>query len=502
MLLPEEETNSFKSITYDPKIEIIDFDASKIIEKAYSLNQQHWFLEDSSGNDSWYGAAFAKVFEKNRDWKVAILIPLTNLLIDTSEVEKSLKLHLREAFEISFAEERLPGADWAIFNRDLILGLNKSNPEVMNSRGVLYWAARKPLYPFKLGAYHCPRIRSSINANMRLNSLRALNCYKLTASEGFDSPDFSYGKFLNSSGWEKVYADYAPLQINVEPSSLCYARCQSCPNPSLKRKKGFLTLEALSKAIGDIEDRDQRIVFSGLGEPLLNKDINQMLNLVSNFCVTLHTSLQVMPPDSFPYEALDQIRLSLDSDSQKAFENLRPGCSWENIQNFLESCFELKISYESKFPEIGLDFLRRGSSEADILPFIKKWKRKRKALFNENFFVWPYTSKPDKISWYQISGESTYCGVVKNTSTVDFEPVKRRVCRHGILGINILSDGRLTGCPFDSEGKLFCLGNLKENTILEVWNSDRARTWRESHFAKNFPDSSYCKNCHDWYRNF
>lgn len=498
LLLPKEEANSFNALANESKIEIIDFDSSKIIEKAYALNQQHWFLENSSGNDSWYGAAFAKVFEKNKDWKVAILIPLTNLLIDPSEVEKSLQLHLREAFEISFAEERIPGAEWAIFNRDLILGLNKSHPEIMNSRGVLYWAARKPLYPFKAGSYHCPRIRPSINVNMRLNSLRALHCYRLTASEGFDSPDFSYGEFLEHSGWARAYADYAPLQVNVEPSSFCNARCRSCPNQGLKREKSLLSLEAFSKAIADIEDKDQRIVFSGLGEPLLNKDIGKMLDLVSSFCVTLQTSLQIMPSEAFPYKAIDHIRLSIDSDNQRAFENLRPGCSWENIQNFLEKSSELKTIYEAKFPEIGLDFLRRGISEADVLPFIKKWKGKSKAVFNENFFA----SKPEKISWYQISGESAYCGAVENTSTVDFEPVKRRLCRHAILGINILSDGSLTGCPFDSEGNLFYLGNLKENTVLEVWHSDRAKAWREDHLNGSFPESCYCKNCHDWYRNF
>ena len=271
LLLPEQFCEAFTFLASESKTDIVSFDAAKILEKPYGLNQQHWHLENNSGNDSWYGAGFAEVFERF-NWKTAVLIPLTNLLIDAKEVQESLNLYFNEGFEICLAEERIPGAEWAILDRDLILGLYKSHPEIMTARGALYWAVKKPLYPFKVGSYHCPRIRPSINANLRLNSLRALNCYRKTASNNFDSPDFSYGDFINNSCWEKAYLDYAPVQINVEPSTFCNASCEGCPNLVLKRKKGNLSAELFEKAVSDIDDKDMRIVFSGAGEPLLNSE--------------------------------------------------------------------------------------------------------------------------------------------------------------------------------------------------------------------------------------
>ena len=499
LLLPNQLYGVFSSFLGNSKIDVISFDTSEIIEKPYALNQQHWFLENNSGNDTWYGAAFAKVFEKY-NWKFAVLVPLTNLLIDANDLAESIDLYFREGFEVSFAEERILGAEWAIFDRDLILGLNKTHPEIMACRGALYWALRKPLYPFKVGAYNCPRIRPSISANLRLNSLRALNCYRSITFENFDSPDFSYGDFIYNLGWEIPYVDYAPIQINIEPSSFCNAKCIGCPNTTLKRTKCFLPLETLEKAIKDISDRDMRIVFSGLGEPLLNKDINNIIRTTSNFCSTLQTSLQIMPDANFPYEALDHIRISIDSDTKNGFERVREGCSWENIENFIEKCSCLKVSYETKFPEIGLDYLRRGVSETDILPFLKKWREVCVPVFKGDFFRWPYDTKPEKISWYQISGQADYCGNSKNTSSVNFEPAKRRPCRNA-FELTLLSNGDVTACPFDAEGSCFKLGNIKDNTLMEIWNSSLAKVWRKKHLEKSFDHNSYCNNCHDWYKN-
>lgn len=499
LLVPDFSATDFAPLAKSAGTELIRFSLAETIEKPYSLNQQHWAIEDGSGNDSWLGSAFAAVFQQ-KDWETAILIPLTNMLIDPSDVGESLELHYREGFEVTLVAERIPGAEWAIFDRDLILGLNRSNPEVMTARGALYWAIQKPLYPFKVGTYHSPRIRPRLSVNLRLNSQRALNCFKQVAHDDFATSAFSYGRFLSDSGWEKAYAAYAPLQINVEPSSLCGASCNNCPNALIKRQKGLLSANAFVRAISDIEDKDARIVFSGIGEPLLNPELNFMLEQTSGFCTTLQTSLQKMPDSSFPYKSVDHIRISMDSDTKRGFESLRSGCSCENITGFIDQMAEMKTDYCAVRPEIGLDYLRRGCSEADIMPFMKKWRAVCRPVFKNDFFRWPYDSKPDKISWYQISGEASYCGKIKNTSSVDFEPVKRRPCRNAILSLTVLSDGTVTGCPFDAEGDCCALGNITENTLLEIWKSEKAEAWRQSHLSLSFSETGYCSVCKDWFR--
>ena len=132
---------------------------------------------------------------------------------------------------------------------------------------------------------------------------------------------------------------------------------------------------------------------------------------------------------------------------------------------------------------------------------MKKWKKLCKPVFKGDFFRWPYDEKPDKISWYQISGQSAFCGSSENTSTVSFEPFKRRPCKNA-FDLTILSDGRVTGCPYDAEGNYFYLGNLKDNSLMEIWNSQIASNWREKHLLIKLNKDCYCKNCHDWYNMF
>ena len=55
LLLPEQLCEAFSFLAKETNTEIISFDTSKILEKPYGLNQQHWGLENSSNNDSWYG---------------------------------------------------------------------------------------------------------------------------------------------------------------------------------------------------------------------------------------------------------------------------------------------------------------------------------------------------------------------------------------------------------------------------------------------------------------
>ena len=76
LLLPNQLCEAFSFLASETKTQILPFDVSQVLEKPYGLNQQHWFLENNSGNDTWYGAGFAKVFEKY-NWKTAILVPLT-----------------------------------------------------------------------------------------------------------------------------------------------------------------------------------------------------------------------------------------------------------------------------------------------------------------------------------------------------------------------------------------------------------------------------------------
>lgn len=501
MVLLTPKTSNFAEVTEfanEKNIKIVTYDISKIIEKPQYLSQQHWQTETDDGCDTFVGEPLA-IAARETGYDTLIVIPLKNLLAEPSGVMKSLELYKREKFDHCLAADRISGAGWWIFSSDLLLGLSKSNPEIAWHRGAFAWALLKPLYPFKSGVYHCPRVLISIRADLRLNSERAVYTYQNTVKdfELFSSYDFSYAEFINNSGWEKYYTDFAPADIFIEPSSRCNASCEACPHKEMKRSQIDMSLEIFEKISSSfVKGDDCRWVFSGMGEPLLNANISEFVKTSSCFPSTFITSLQVSFPDDFPFNDLNQIRISVDSCSEPEFKTVREGCVWENIKKFLLKVRGIRQENKEYFPDVGVTMLRNGKTENRQQMFLSYYKKAVKPVMAEYYFAFPFDSKRSEVSWFQIIGESEYNGARKKTSTVNFEPVRRRICKNAVLGLWILSNGDVTVCPWDLEGKM-TIGNVLNNSLKEIWQSEKAKNFRKSHICGNL--SEPCNNCHDWY---
>jgi radical SAM protein with 4Fe4S-binding SPASM domain len=475
------------------------YDENSILEKPLSLRQQRWGLEDDTGCETLVGAPLSAAAEQMK-WTEFVLIPCENLLVEPNAVSESLTLFYREGLEICFSAERQTGANWIVFKTEVVKALMLNHEDIMWARGGLAWAIRKPLYPFNQGNYHCPRIRPRISCDLRLNSKRNRQMYDRVFTQDFASPDFSYENWLSESAWEKYYLEPGPSQINVEPSALCQAQCFACPKNELKRKGGlmpFATFKQLFEGLNEPEEC--RFVFSGIGEPLLNPALTDMISYSARSSSMLITSLQRNFPDNFSFSGLDQIRLSVDALESKGFEQKRPGCSWKNIESFISFASSRKCENPDEFPEVGVSLVKHGLNAKDALAFINYWKKVTTPVFNEWFFRWPFDTASDKIAWFQILGENSFLNKLNKTSEIDFTPVRRRPCRHALLSVNIFWDGRVSFCPFDVDATAV-IGNVNETSLGEIWNSDHARELRDTHLnlrEEKMPE--ICARCQDWY---
>lgn len=502
LTLPESDRErSLHKIAQLTGIETCFYDDSKIIEKPLGLKQQRWNLEDDSGCDDLAGIMLAEVAEKHK-WSELVLVALENLLVDPAAVEESLKLYFQEGFEICFSAERQTGANWIVLSAEVLRALCKNHEDLMQARGGLAWALRKPLYPFNLGYYHCPRIRPKIFGDLRLNSKRNQLVFNKTFNLSKFESGFSYGEWLNDSGWEKTYTDFQPLQLHIEPSAVCQARCHGCPHNSLQRKQGLMTLQTfknITSGLSAIEET--RIVFSGLGEPLLNPALSEMIRLVEKSSTMLVTSLQRLPADDFYFAGLDQLRISVDALEAKGFEENRPGCNWKNIETFIAEAGARKIDAPDSFPELGVSLVRHEQTESAVLPFLRYWKKVVMPIYSDLFFKWPFDLPADKMQWFQVLGENTFLGQIEKSGTIDFTPVKRRPCRHALLTATVFWDGSVSLCPFDTEGKMV-VGNINDDSLINIWRSENARAFRAAHLSRDFAAASeFCAGCRDWYHN-
>jgi radical SAM protein with 4Fe4S-binding SPASM domain len=75
--------------------------------------------------------------------------------------------------------------------------------------------------------------------------------------------------------------------------------------------------------------------------------------------------------------------------------------------------------------------------------------------------------------------------------------VERKPCSRLWNGLNVHSDGNVVSCCIDYQ-QLEILGNMYNNTALEIWNSPKATRLRELHMQKRWNEIELCKNCNVW----
>ena len=82
---------------------------------------------------------------------------------------------------------------------------------------------------------------------------------------------------------------------------------------------------------------------------------------------------------------------------------------------------------------------------------------------------------------------------MKNASSFSNRPL----CSANIDGFVILPDGNVTICEELYWNPFFQLGNIQNKSILEIWNSDKAKSLYFQNQEK-YPESSACKNCQNF----
>ena len=474
------------------------FSREKIRAKPRHLRTDRWQLPSDKGFDSWVGTPLAEIVQKY-SWDFLILVPLTNLLVDRNGLADSIALHIREGFDVTFSEDRVPGANWAIFENELLTGLQKAHPEIMETRGGLPWAILKPLYPFKTGQFHNPRDHAFLPADLRLNRERIFRVLENTKDPDFREVGFKYGTWIKRRDWQEVITDYGPDHAWIEPTSRCSGGCFACPNPSLKREKNDLEISLFEKGSKDLKAHvDLRWIFSGWGEPLLNPFLFEMLKMVDDGHSTLITSLLTDIHDVSVFNRLSMIRLSVDALEAISFNKLRPGCDWEKIRKFIADFSLGKKKNPDRHPELGVSLLKHSGNQKVSPEFLNYWKKICTPPFRSHFFHWPIDEEVSEIQWFQIIGVSDCLGQLPFFGNVVYTPLKRRACLHALTGFHLLQDGKITICPFDFEGN-WPFGNIRENSPMDIWLSPHAKQFRRRHLEMDFENMFPCTDCKDWY---
>ncbi|MBT4260054.1 MAG: radical SAM protein [Nitrospina sp.] len=254
----------------------------------------------------------------------------------------------------------------------------------------------------------------------------------------------------------------------IEPTNTCNLRCTFCfVTDGMTRDGGFMDFNIFKKIIDDCTDLEH-LCMHNWGEPLLHKDIFRMIKYAKNKGVnyvvmnTNGTLLTDKMINRIVNSKLDIIRFSIDG-SAETFKRVR-GVELENIEKNIK---KLKIIKEKKRPELkmGVVFTVEEDTEGDAEEYINHWEK----------IVDHVRLQPKLIT----SPRTEVCP----------EPFGKDYGK-----LVVLWDGRVIPCCVDYNANLM-IGNIQNDTIPNLWKSEKLNILREQHLKGEFPDT--CANCNE-----
>lgn len=289
-----------------------------------------------------------------------------------------------------------------------------------------------------------------------------------------------------------------PINAEVGLAGGCNHRCVFCAVDYMGYKPQFLTKEILHERFTEMHEKGLRsVLFAGTGEPLLNKDITDIINDTKNIGVDVALSTNgVLFEEDIAREcmgAISWIRFSVSAGTEQTYKNIHRGKDGD-LERVFHNLFEaarLKKQYEWK-TVLGVQIVMVPENEHEILTLARKVKGLGADQFSVKSIGWQPLSneelkKFDRISYYEHCEELEE--QLKQLSDDKFRAIFRsnraskpkigkpyRECYAMPFHINIDANGDVWPCCtlVGMDGMSF--GNIYDNTFEEIWIGDRRKS--------------------------
>jgi radical SAM protein with 4Fe4S-binding SPASM domain len=294
---------------------------------------------------------------------------------------------------------------------------------------------------------------------------------------------------------EKVIPLMTPFIINVDPSSACNFGCTFCPTGDRDlihgtgRYQGVMPIELFQKIIDDLGDFDESIKVLRLykdGEPLVNKRLADMIAYAKQSghveYIDTTTNGSLMTPERMGpvLEAgLDKVNVSIygmNRDQYKSFTGFN-----FDFEKFVENITWLADNKGDC--EVAVKVPSELITDKQKEEFYETFGNLSDRIFIENFMeCWPD---------FDVVGRT---GATITKGIYQQPPKMVDTCPYIFYSYSINSDGLVSSCFLDWGRKLL-IGDVKEDSVKDIWHSDKMNALRRTHLEGKRLDTDTCKSC-------
>lgn len=289
-----------------------------------------------------------------------------------------------------------------------------------------------------------------------------------------------------------------PVSISFEPTTSCNLRCPECPSGlrAFTRPTGMLENAFFKQTIDEMHRELLYLIFYFQGEPYLNPAFLDMVRYASEKRIYTATStnahyLTKENARKTVESGLDRLIISIDGTTQDVYQQYRKGGNLEKVLQGARNIVEAKKEARSAKPFVIFQFLVVKPNEHQIED-VKSLAKEIgvDTVWFKTAQVYDYENDPnglitsiDKYSRYKKD---------KNGKYIPKNKLANRCWR--LWHANVITwDGLVVPCCFDKDAQ-HQLGDLKNMSFRETWNSDKYRSFRGL-LMEGRKNIDICSNC-------
>ncbi len=325
--------------------------------------------------------------------------------------------------------------------------------------------------------------------------------------------EFSMEDYSNVEKELEILRDKNPKIFNIETTNYCNMKCVMCPRTIfMKRKNVWIEDEIFEKVVDNIKpysDEDLNnfwewldnntklnrnevsengfyfsvvskcLVLHGYGEPFLDKYLIKRLKLCNEkgiptyfsctpATMTIEKAVQAME------NGLTVLKFSIDSLDDESIKKIRgKRANYEDAMTKINKLIEIKKerNFKTIFVPCMIALNNDDKNKEMQQKFLDYWKDKD---------VFAYIKSQDNRWLFE-----------NDKDLENFSHYAKQYCEYPWTSLTVMAEGNVVPCTQISNNELV-LGNIKEESLEDIWNGENFRKLRQMHITGNFPKGHKC----------
>jgi len=284
-----------------------------------------------------------------------------------------------------------------------------------------------------------------------------------------------------------------PKRLTIETVYGCNARCTMCPiDYPAERKKQIMTTKVYKYIIDSMAEYTNEISMLdlfGLGEPLLDPQLFSRIEYAKSkgfksIGISTNAHLLTDTRQKLLFDSgIDTIIFSIDGINKETHEGIRKRVNFDRVVNNCLNTIRMRDKYGFNVKFV-VRFIRQPANYNQWDDFKRFWLSEISP--EKGDFITLY----DMHSW---GGKVSTKEEILKGKKVDLA-IDKMACHH-LDNLIVLADGSIPLCSEDWLDSPFRLGNVKNSSPIELFNSDRFNRIRKVHAEGNKGKMSICNEC-------